>query len=64
MSSAKPTIKPNNHRVHPCPNDKKLSLVNKLISDNRDDKIIVVTSTDAKDILDYLQESNSQALEM
>ena len=63
MSSAKPTIKPNNHRVHPCPNDKKLSLVNKLISDNRESKIIVVTSIDAKSVEDYLQNENSQALE-
>uniref|UniRef100_UPI00356648B3 hypothetical protein n=1 Tax=Sulfurimonas sp. TaxID=2022749 RepID=UPI00356648B3 len=58
-----PTIKPNNHRVHPCPNDKKLSLVNKLISDNRESKIIVVTSIDAKSVEDYLQNENSQALE-
>ena len=63
MSSTPTTIKPNNHRVHPCPNDKKLSLVNKLISDNRDSKIIVVTSIDAKSVEDYLQNENSQALE-
>jgi len=63
MSSTQPTIKPNNHRVHPCPNDKKLSLVNKLISDNRDEKIIVVASTDAKAIEEFLQTENSQALE-
>ena len=63
MSSAQSTIKPNNHRVHPCPNDKKLSLVNKLISDNRESKIIVVTSIDAKSVEDYLQNENSQALE-
>jgi hypothetical protein len=63
MSLTQPTIKPNNHRVHPCPNDKKLSLVNKLISDNRDDKIIVVASTDAKAIEEFLQTENSQALE-
>ncbi|NOR57307.1 MAG: hypothetical protein GQ474_02165 [Sulfurimonas sp.] len=63
MSSIQPTIKPNNHCVHPCPNDKKLSLVNKLISDNRESKIIVVTSIDAKSVEDYLQNENSQALE-
>jgi len=63
MSSTQPTIKPNNHRVLPCPNDKKLSLVNKLISDNRESKIIVVTSTDAKSVEDFLQNENSQALE-
>ena len=63
MSSSTPSIKPTNHRVHPCPNDKKLSLVNKLISDNRDSKIIVVTSIDTKSVEDYLQNENSQALE-
>jgi hypothetical protein len=49
--------------VHPCPNDKKLSLVNKLISDNRESKIIIITSTDAKSIEDFLQNENSQPLE-
>ncbi|WP_373035177.1 hypothetical protein [Sulfurimonas sp.] len=63
MSSTQPTIKPNNHRVHPCPNDKKLSLANKLISENRNDKIIVVTSIDAKSVEEFLQNENSQALE-
>lgn len=63
MSSTQPTIKPNNHRVHPCPNDKKLSLVNKLISDNRESKIIVVTSMDANSVKEFLQNENSQALE-
>lgn len=63
MSSTQLTIKPNNHRVHPCPNDKKLSLVNKLISDNRESKIIVVTSMDANSVKEFLQNENSQALE-
>lgn len=63
MSSNQTAIKPNNHRVLPCPNDKKLSLVNKLISENRNDKIIVVTSTDAKVVEEFLQNENSQSLE-
>jgi hypothetical protein len=63
MSSTSITIKPNNHRVHPCPNDKKLSLVNKLISENPNDKIMVVTSTDAKSVEEFLLNENSQALE-
>ncbi|MDA3908771.1 MAG: hypothetical protein PF437_06760 [Sulfurimonas sp.] len=63
MSSTSITIKPNNHRVLPCPNDKKLSLVNKLISDNRDYKIIVVTSTDSKIVEEFLQNNNSQSPE-
>ena len=56
------TIKPNNHRVHPCPNDKKLSLVNKLISENKNDKIIVVTSLDTKVVEEFLKDNNSEEL--
>nr|WP_321266704.1 hypothetical protein [uncultured Sulfurimonas sp.] len=63
MSSTQPAIKPNNHRVHPCPNDKKLSLLNKLISDNIESKIIVVTAFETQLIIDFLQSENSQILE-
>jgi len=44
MSSNSISIKPNNHRVHPCPNNKKLELLNKLISENSEADIIVVSS--------------------
>ena len=35
MSSNKITIKPNNHRVYQCQNEKKIELLNKIISENR-----------------------------
>jgi hypothetical protein len=34
MSADAITIKPNNHRVHPCPNEKKIELISQLISQN------------------------------
>lgn len=44
MSSASISIKPNNHKVHPCPTDKKLELINKLVAENSNMKIIVISS--------------------
>ncbi|MBL0709248.1 MAG: hypothetical protein JJW00_09380 [Sulfurimonas sp.] len=46
MSEQKPSIKPNNHKIHPCPNDKKLALAHDLVAQNKDEDIIVVTSGD------------------
>ncbi|WP_321779268.1 hypothetical protein [Sulfurimonas sp.] len=48
MSSTKPTIKPNNHKIHPCPNDKKLALAHDLVAQNTKEDIIVVTSGDTR----------------
>ncbi len=48
MSSNSTSIKPNNHRIHPCPNDKKLALIDDLVSQNRSEDIIVVTSGDTR----------------
>lgn len=44
------SIKPTNHRVYPCPNDKKLLLLDQIITENRDSKIIIVTSQDATSV--------------
>jgi len=57
MSSTTPSIKANNHRIHPCPNEKKLSLVQELVSKNSNKDIIVVTSGDTKDIKETLQDN-------
>ena len=51
------SIKPTNHRVYPCPNDKKLSLLNQIIIENKDSKIIVVTSQDISNIKESLEDS-------
>ncbi len=45
MPSATPILKRHNHRVHPCKNEKKNQLLELLITQNSDKKIIVVTST-------------------
>jgi len=52
MSADTISIKPNNHRIHPCPNDKKLELLNKIISENDSLDIIVVTSVDDQSVKD------------
>ena len=44
MSSATPTLKRHNHRVHPCKIEKKAELLELLLQKNSDKKIVVVTS--------------------
>ncbi|MFA5460794.1 MAG: hypothetical protein WC274_01790 [Sulfurimonas sp.] len=46
MSSTKIIIKHNKHRIHPCPNDKKLSLLTLLLEQNRTLNILVASSKD------------------
>lgn len=57
MSTNEIAIKHNKHRIHPCPNDKKLSLLKLLISQNPKAKIIVV-SVDKVDTLEELVSDN------
>jgi len=52
------SIKPTNHRVYPCPNDKKLALLNQIIVENKDSKIIIVTSQDTSSIKESLEDSS------
>jgi len=51
MPSTSITIKPNNHRAYTCPNNKKIQLMNNLVSQNPDTDIIVVSS----DNIDYIK---------
>lgn len=44
------TIKPNNHRVHPCPIERKIELIKNIISRNND-KDIVLVSSNSNDVL-------------
>ncbi|MEA2099339.1 MAG: hypothetical protein U9P72_04330 [Campylobacterota bacterium] len=62
MSAEAITIKPNNHRVHPCPNGKKIELINKLISDNSSLEIIVVASVDVKGIQEALDNKDIKVM--
>lgn len=55
MSAKQITIKHNKHHVHPCPIDKKLSLLNLLISKYSDKEILVVRANS----LDVIKEAVS-----
>ena len=56
MSSNSITIKPNNHRVYQCPNEKKIELLNKLIAENSEADILVVCSKEPQTIIDALDD--------
>ncbi len=55
MSADIITIKPNNHRVLHCPNEKKVELINQLVSQNSSADIIIVTSGEVQNIKDALE---------
>ena len=63
MSTEKLSIKPTNHTIHPCPNDKKLALLKELVSKNSSEDIVIVASVDAKAIEDFLQDSNLKVMD-
>jgi len=63
MSTKQISIKPNNHRILQCPNHKKIELLNKLIKENSDSDILVVTSSDASEIIDNLEDKNIKVME-
>ena len=63
MSSNSITIKPNNHRVYQCPNDKKIELVNKIISENENLDIVVACSKDVDVISGMIQNSKVRVIE-
>jgi len=58
MSTKQITVKPNKHRIHPCPNDKKLSLLNLLITQNNKMKILVVTANSLELIKEAITDEN------
>jgi len=62
MSAEAITIKPTNHRVHPCPNSKKIELINKLILENNSSDIIVVASVDVKGIKEALDNKDIKVM--
>lgn len=56
------TIKHNKHRIHPCPSDKKLSLLSILINQNSSLKIVVVTANETKAIREAVAAQNVTVL--
>ena len=58
MPSSQITLKHNKHRVHPCPNDKKLLLLQSLIEQNSNIDIIVATSQNSAFIKETIKAGN------
>jgi len=55
MSQTSIMIKHNNHRIHPCISHKKLELLNLLISQNKEQSIVVVAANNSQIIKDALE---------
>ena len=58
MSTTEISIKHNNHRVHPCPSEKKLELLNLLIKKNSKMKITIVTANNLELLKKTINEGN------
>ena len=63
MSTNQITIKPNNHRVYQCPTDKKIELLNQLITENEKLNIVVALSKDIEIIKDMIQNKKVKVIE-
>jgi len=63
MSETKIAIKPNNHRIYKCPTDKKIELLNKIISENLHDNLLIVCSKDMQMIKDALTDKSIKVIE-
>lgn len=57
------TFKHNKHRIHPCPNDKKLSLLNLLIEQNGNLDILVATAQNSGLIKETLKHERVKVLD-
>lgn len=63
MSTDSITIKANNHRVYQCPTEKKIELVNKIISENTAAQIVVACSIDASELREKISNKNVKIME-
>jgi hypothetical protein len=63
MSNNSISIKPNNHRVYQCPNDKKIELLNKLICENSNSDILIVCSKNLQLIKEQLNNQDIKIIE-
>ena len=63
MSSNSITIKPNNHRIYQCPNEKKIALVNQIILENEKMDIVVACSCDVAAIRESLDSKKVTVIE-
>lgn len=62
MSTNQITIKHNKHRIHPCPNEKKLALLNMLLSQNSGLNIVVALSDNTLLTKEAITEPNVSVL--
>jgi len=63
MSATAITIKPNNHRIYQCPQDKKIELLKKIIEQNSSEDILVVCSSEVDSLKEKLSEQNIKVVE-
>ena len=57
------TIKPNNHRIYQCPQDKKIELLVKTIKENNNEKIMVIASQLNEELLKAVAEYDVKVIE-
>ena len=57
------SIKPNNHRIYQCPNDKKIELLNKIIQENNNEDILVVCSNEPEALKEKLQNQDIKVIQ-
>ena len=58
MSSLLSSIKPNNHKIHPCICERKVALCLAIISKNKNKNIIITTAGDTKTLEDEISFEN------
>ena len=63
MSSKQISIKPNNHRIFQCVTQKKLMLLNKIISEHEGADILVACSKEPQIIIDALENKSIKVIE-
>jgi len=63
MSSKQISIKPNNHRIFQCVSEKKLELLNKIISEHKGVDILVACSKEPQNIIDALEDKSIKVIE-
>ena len=63
MSTNSITIKPNNHRIHPCEDSKKIELLNKLIAQESSSNIVVVCLSNSSTLKESLENKSVTVVE-
>lgn len=56
-------IKPNNHRVYPCTQERKIELIKKIVEENKNFSVVVACSKDAQSIAKSLDNTQITVIE-